>query len=875
MNNRGKVISLAQRRKRILDTRNTKFWEREGGESASLVGMVSGASMNRGPDSSGIEVKSIGPTDADRTFFQSVRLKMAGNPLEKPFAQHPIIYACVHTIATNLAGTGMLVVEADKENGKSVDNEFAHLLEDPNPLMSEAEFKYMIGVYLETSGECMIVKEGADGRVKSESEVPVELWPLNGRLFKHDIDPDTKLVKRWILRANTPDEVSYEPHEVIHVRYPNPYDPYRGLAPLEAATQPLMTDWAAMQYNEAFFKNGGDPGGVISVNRPLTDNQRQEVEDRYDSRFGGPSKAKRLLVLGNGAKYDSFAQSHRDMEFVTQREFSRNEILMVFRVPPAEAGIYEDVNNATAKEESKRFWTRTMFPIFGFVEDSLWAGLFRWASRGKFCAVFDRKSIPEILESLDDLIAAAQKLIGMGYTAEQAAAKVGLDMPVNPWQKRSWVSPNLVSQGSLEAAERAAEEADTTTASDAQRPTGPQITSAINVITLVNAGQLTRDQGIALLQQFFPGMTKEAAEALIGGTKPPAPASSLSPTPTVPSPTPPVPQEAPPATPAAPPSTATPAAITAPAAPISDAGFDRRRNYWKSLHEEHYGPEEGKYRGMIKRYLVALRAEQLRKTSDGIKAFHSGAAQLFTLEEIAEIKQWAKGLKATDPLSAKHLALHERAPKAIERVLFDTLTWKNKLAEASRPHYARVVKSAQARLAKQIHYSGGFSEKEARGLVDTFASKVTGITETVRRNLREQIGDAVVEGGGVKEVQNAVRSVFKVSLARSLTIARTEVGGATSRATFIGMGEAGVQKLEWVSAGDELVRESHRIDGEVVAVGEEFSNGIRFPHDPEGDAEDTINCRCDIAPVIDEDGTDDNFDEVESEDGDDVLIEEK
>lgn len=48
----------------------------------------------------------------------------------------------------------------------------------------------------------------------------------------------------------------------------------------------------------------------------------------------------------------------------------------------------------------------------------------------------------------------------------------------------------------------------------------------------------------------------------------------------------------------------------------------------------------------------------------------------------------------------------------------------------------------------------------------------------------------------------------------------------------------------WVTARDERVRGSHRaLNGEQRGLGEDW-NGLRFPGDPSGPAEETVQCRC-------------------------------
>lgn len=59
-----------------------------------------------------------------------------------------------------------------------------------------------------------------------------------------------------------------------------------------------------------------------------------------------------------------------------------------------------------------------------------------------------------------------------------------------------------------------------------------------------------------------------------------------------------------------------------------------------------------------------------------------------------------------------------------------------------------------------------------------------------------------------------------------------------------------VERTEWIGSRDNLVRETHDIDGEVQPLGQRFSNGLRYPGDVDGPANEVIQCRCTSAPVM-------------------------
>ena len=85
--------------------------------------------------------------------------------------------------------------------------------------------------------------------------------------------------------------------------------------------------------------------------------------------------------------------------------------------------------------------------------------------------------------------------------------------------------------------------------------------------------------------------------------------------------------------------------------------------------------------------------------------------------------------------------------------------------------------------------------------------------------------------------------------------AQTEVDHMESFATFEAAKQNGASMMkEWiVTSGNP--RPSHESqDGEQVGVEEPFSNGLLYPHDPAGDANETAGCTCEIALVASEEG---------------------
>ena len=130
---------------------------------------------------------------------------------------------------------------------------------------------------------------------------------------------------------------------------------------------------------------------------------------------------------------------------------------------------------------------------------------------------------------------------------------------------------------------------------------------------------------------------------------------------------------------------------------------------------------------------------------------------------------------------------------------------------------------------------------------------IVSISDEVIEAVRDTLIEGYVEGENLADMMDRVRVAFdgRASVSRARTIARTETLIAQSAARNDTYRNLGVERHEWLSQGDSVVRPTHRIDGEVRKIGEAFSNGTTAPgEDPSDRAGEIINCRCDTLPVL-------------------------
>ena len=122
----------------------------------------------------------------------------------------------------------------------------------------------------------------------------------------------------------------------------------------------------------------------------------------------------------------------------------------------------------------------------------------------------------------------------------------------------------------------------------------------------------------------------------------------------------------------------------------------------------------------------------------------------------------------------------------------------------------------------------------------------------VTSDLNRIITDGYTSGKGINIVARMLTTRFdQLATWEAKRIARTEIHNAHNRGTMDKYQEFGVEYTMWIAADDERTRESHlEINGEIIRLGDTYSNGLKYPGDTDGPIEEWINCRCSNAPFV-------------------------
>lgn len=389
--------------------------------------------------------------------------------LSRPYAQHAWVYACVAAIGRSASSVPLRLQKAafDGDNKTVVEGTLPDVFANPNPLQSQRKFLRAICTSQQLYGETFLlllkqressglspVEARGGGGMTAKIEMPDEIWPVRGDLVDALIDPETKLPAAWRFQTDT-GHVDYPAHAVVQIAEVNPYNPLRGMGPMQAAYRTAAKDFVIDRYDEALLQNGGSPGGILSVDGPLTDADQRAIRESWREAHSRPESHQKTAVLPKGTTYQEIGLSPAQMEHKELRNWDRQTILSIFGVPPVTLGL-ETLNYATAREQNRIFWETTILPYLDFIADELQHKLIRRLDdpSSELTIDFDTTKTTALREDIDKKVERTLKLYTEGHRSFHESARLAgweIDEETITGAEERWIPNNLrAAEGALD-----------------------------------------------------------------------------------------------------------------------------------------------------------------------------------------------------------------------------------------------------------------------------------------------------------------------------------------------------------------------------------------------------------------------------------------
>lgn len=295
----------------------------------------------------------------------------------------------------------------------------------PNPYYTRQEFIESFQQHIDLTGEGWWVI----GR-NPRSPLPLELWVA--RPDRMAPVPDAQdFIRGYVYTGPSGEQVPLEVKDVVFLRTPNPLDPYRGMGAVQTILADLDSTRYSAEWNRNFFINGAEPGGIVEVDKRLSDDEFDELKSRWEESHKGVANAHRVAILEQG-KWVQTKFTQRDMQFAELRTQSSEFIREAFGFPKPLLGSVEDVNRANAEAAAVVFARWLVVPRLERIKQALNSELLPlYGPDAARTLEFDYDNpVPDDKQAeADELTAkakAAKDLVDAGYNPQDVARVVGL-----------------------------------------------------------------------------------------------------------------------------------------------------------------------------------------------------------------------------------------------------------------------------------------------------------------------------------------------------------------------------------------------------------------------------------------------------------------
>lgn len=637
------------------------------------------------------------------------------------------VYACVSRIAEKVASTEFnlyKIINKEGETEKVHTHPVLDLLYKWNPFFTKEEGIETDIINRKLTGHSFIYKvRNAQGEV-------AELWNVSPDTVSI-IQDDEHFIKGYevVLENGSKEFIAKE--DMIYIKYPSPLSALKGMSPLSSVGTRIQTEGYASRYQRDFFLNNARVDGALTTDSHLTESQRKELGTAWDARHKGLGKNSKIAILSGGLKYNQISLSQREMDYIESMKFTRDDVLIAFKVPKPILAISDAGGRSRAETESLMdiFLSETINP----------------ETRRLVSKLNEELVIPEFGEEyyLD-----FTDHVPVNREQQLAEYVAGCD---------KWITRNEIRQ---ETGRDLIEGADDLYKEMMREPINVGDTQREESKKIVPLHGRRKLQAKFTIRNFIEKGVNEVKKEIKGSS------SSL----------------------------------------FQDR--DQRKAYY--AYTQKYIDNHAE---TFEKAVIKLKNEQKN--------------------------DFLKELKKLKPKTRSEI-----------RKAFNIKAENDRLVEWAFPRYVKIFEEAGQEAMGLLRLDIRFEMKSLDpksvffGILMKRAKLFSfSVNKTTIRKLSDTLMEGIDLGESIPKLSKRVNEVYlDFNEYRATTIARTETGNIINKANLEAYKQADCEGKEWIATLDDRVRDEHLLmDGEIVKVGEAFSNGEMYPGE--------INCRCAVAPV--------------------------
>jgi len=270
------------------------------------------------------------------------------------------VFWCSDTIWDGMALLNRSLYKTEDEIEK-IDHAYIDLI--------DSKMMKAISIFLKTLWEVYLYKETAWNKIIKLSmlkswNVVEKTWTLWEVLYYTYFD--------WI------NFFEFQKEDLIVIKTFSPLFDQSWMTPLKAIANQMAMDLASIEYNRLFFENGWKPWTVLKSSATIDSDIRDKYLAKWKQNFVWLQNSNKVAFLDRWIELEDFSANQKDMELTTQRTFTMDEVLMIFRVPKPLMWKSDWVWFADKNVPWYYFTEYCLKPLWELIKDELNSQLFDW-----------------------------------------------------------------------------------------------------------------------------------------------------------------------------------------------------------------------------------------------------------------------------------------------------------------------------------------------------------------------------------------------------------------------------------------------------------------------------------------------------------------
>lgn len=259
------------------------------------------------------------------------------------------VYACVRVLSEDVAALPWNVHRrTDRGNAVAYDHPNQYLLHDqPDEWYTSFQFRttLMAHVLLWGNAYARILWNGISRPVGFKIYQPgtVDPYEHNGRIW-----------------YNTPDGVMAA-EDMIHIAGLG-FNGITGKSPIRTNAESLGVTLAAQRMGGNFFKNGATPSGALKHPAKLSADAQKRMKSNFREKYQGIDNTGEVLVLEEGMDYIRIGIPLEEAQFIETRNYGKEDIGGIFRVPPHMIGKLDRSTNNNIEHQGLEYVKYSLMP---------------------------------------------------------------------------------------------------------------------------------------------------------------------------------------------------------------------------------------------------------------------------------------------------------------------------------------------------------------------------------------------------------------------------------------------------------------------------------------------------------------------------------